>query len=82
MSDVGGSCISLSCSCVQPSDRRLGDGDALRTELVLAALQMAIGQRKPRNVIHHNAIDPADIARYLCGRCREAGVRPSMDLVG
>jgi len=25
----------------------------LRTELVLAALEMAIGQRKPHNVIHH-----------------------------
>jgi putative transposase len=25
----------------------------LRTELVLAALEMAIGERKPRNVIHH-----------------------------
>ena len=26
----------------------------LRTELVLAALEMAIGQRKPHNVIHHS----------------------------
>src|SRR4029453_2392686 len=26
----------------------------LRTELVLAALEMAIGQRKPSNVIHHS----------------------------
>jgi hypothetical protein len=26
----------------------------LRTELVLAALEMAIGQRKPSDVIHHS----------------------------
>jgi putative transposase len=26
----------------------------LRTELVLAALEMAITQRKPRDVIHHS----------------------------
>jgi hypothetical protein len=26
----------------------------LRTELVLAALEMAIGQRRPGNVIHHS----------------------------
>jgi len=26
----------------------------LRTELVLTALEMAIGQRKPHNVVHHS----------------------------
>ena len=26
----------------------------LRTTLVLAALEMAVGQRKPSNVIHHS----------------------------
>jgi putative transposase len=54
----------------------------LRTELVLEALDMAIGQRRPRNVIHHSdqGCQYTSIAFGL--RCREAGVRPSMGSVG
>src|SRR5262249_21666944 len=51
----------------------------LRTELVLAALEMAIAQRKPCNVIHHS---DQYTALAFGGRCREAGVRPSMGSVG
>jgi putative transposase len=73
----------------------------LRTELVLAALEMAIGQRKPVDVIHHSDQGVASLqgsghakhgwkagggSQYTAlafgGRCREAGVRPSMGSVG
>ena len=54
----------------------------LRTELVLEALEMAIGQRKPSNVIHHSdqGTQYTSLAFGVC--CREAGVRPSMGSVG
>jgi putative transposase len=54
----------------------------LRTELVLTALEMAIGQRKPHNVIHHSDQGSQYTALTFGGRCREAGVRPSMGSVG
>jgi putative transposase len=54
----------------------------LRTELVLDALNMAIGQRRPTQVIHHSdqGCQYTSIAFGL--RCREAAVRPSMGSVG
>jgi putative transposase len=54
----------------------------LRTELVLAALDMAVEQRQPADVIHHSdqGCQYTSIAFGL--RCREAGVRPSMGSVG
>jgi putative transposase len=54
----------------------------LRTDLVLEALNMAVGQRRPANVIHHSdqGCQYTSIAFGL--RCREAGVRPSMGSVG
>ena len=54
----------------------------LRTELVLAALDMAVQQRHPAAVIHHSdqGCQYTSIAFGL--RCREAGVRPSMGSVG
>jgi putative transposase len=54
----------------------------LRTELVLDALDMAVSQRRPSNVIHHSdqGCQYTSIAFGL--RCREAGVRPSMGSVG
>lgn len=54
----------------------------LRTELVLDALNMAIGQRRPTQVIHHSdqGCQYTSVAFGL--RCREAGVRPSMGSVG
>jgi putative transposase len=54
----------------------------LRTELVLAALEMAIGQRNPSNVIHHSDQGSQYTSLAFGGRCREAGVRPSMGSVG
>jgi putative transposase len=54
----------------------------LRTELVVAALNMALCQRRPGEVIHHSdqGCQYTSIAFGL--RCREAGVRPSMGSVG
>jgi len=54
----------------------------LRTELVLDALEMAIGQRRPHNVIHHSDQGSQYTSLAFGGRCREAGVRPSMGSVG
>jgi putative transposase len=54
----------------------------LRTELVLDALEMAIAQRRPRNVIHHSDQGSQYTSLAFGGRCREAGVRPSMGSVG
>jgi len=54
----------------------------LRTELVLDALEMAIQQRQPRNVIHHSD-QGCQYTSYAFGkRCRQAGIRPSMGSVG
>ena len=54
----------------------------LRTELVLAALNMAIEQRRPQGVIHHSDQGCQYTAVTFGLRCREAGVRPSMGSVG
>ncbi len=53
----------------------------LRTELGLDALNMAIGQRRPQDVIHHSdqGCQYTSIAFGL--RCKAAGVRPSMGSV-
>jgi putative transposase len=54
----------------------------LRTELILAALNMAITQRQPAAVIHHSDRG-CQYTSYAFGkRCREAGVMPSMGSVG
>lgn len=49
----------------------------LRTELVLAALDMAVAQRKPDGVIHHSDQGSQYTSVAFGQRCREAGVRPS-----
>jgi putative transposase len=54
----------------------------LRTELVLAALAMAVRQRQPHEVIHHSDQGSQYTALAFGQRCREAGVRPSMGSVG
>ncbi len=54
----------------------------LRTELIVAALDMALTQRRPLNVIHHSDRG-CQYTSYAFGkRCREAGVMPSMGSVG
>ena len=54
----------------------------LRTELVLAALEMAGQQRHPTSVIHHSDQGCQYTAIAFGARCRDAGVRPSMGSVG
>lgn len=54
----------------------------LRTELVLDALDMAIHQRQPVNVIHHSDQGTQYTSIAFGQRCKEAGVRPSMGSVG
>ena len=54
----------------------------LRTELVLDALEMAVGQRRPQDVIHHSDQGSQYASLAFGGRCREVGVRPSMGSVG
>jgi putative transposase len=54
----------------------------LRTELVLAALQMALVQRRPAGVIHHSDQGCQYTSIAFGNRCRLAGVRPSMGSVG
>jgi len=54
----------------------------LRTELVLEALNMALGQRRPAAVIHHSDQGTQYTSIAFGSRCREAGVRPSMGSVG
>jgi len=54
----------------------------LRTELVLAALEMAVRQRRPTSVIHHSDQGCQYTAIAFGARCREASIRPSMGSVG
>ena len=54
----------------------------LRTELVLDALDLAVGQRRPRSVIHHSDQGSQYTSLAFGKRCEEAGVRPSVGSVG
>jgi len=54
----------------------------LRAELVVDALEMAIGQRRPGDVIHHSDQGSQYTSLAFGKRCKEAGVRPSMGSVG
>jgi putative transposase len=54
----------------------------LRSTLVLDALQMAVRQRRPKNVIHHSDQGSQYTSLAFGQRCRAAGVQPSMGSVG
>ncbi len=54
----------------------------LRTNLVLAALDMALTQRRPTEVIHHSDQGCQYTSVAFGNRCRDAGVRLSMGSVG
>ena len=54
----------------------------LRTELVLAALDMALAQRRPSDVVHHSDQGTQYTSIAFGMRCQEMGVRPSMGSVG
>jgi putative transposase len=54
----------------------------LHTELMLAAIDMAITIRRPQRVIHHSD-HGCQYTSYAFGkRCQEAGIMPSMGTVG
>ena len=54
----------------------------LRTELVLAALDMAFAQRRPTSVIHHSDRGTQYTSIAFGLRCREMNVKPSMGSTG
>jgi putative transposase len=54
----------------------------LKTDLVLDALNMALGQRKPRGVIHHSDQGSQYTSLAFGHRCDAMGVRPSRGSVG
>ena len=54
----------------------------LRTELVLEAFDMALAQRRPREVIHHSDHGTQYTSLAFGKRCEAMGVRPSMGTVG
>lgn len=57
-------------------------GEQMTTELVLSALNMAIGQRRPSDVIHHSDQGSQYTSVAFGQRCAKLGVRPSMGSVG
>lgn len=54
----------------------------MRTELILQALNMAVTQRKPADVIHHSDHGSQYTSTAFGKRCQEAGIMPSMGSVG
>ena len=50
----------------------------LRTELVLSALNMALGQRRAKGVVHHSDHGTQYTSIAFGTRCQEAGVVPSL----
>lgn len=57
-------------------------GHDLKARLVLDALDMALAQRKPVDVIHHSDQGSQYTSVAFGLRCKEAAVRPSMGSVG
>jgi putative transposase len=55
---------------------------SLKTDVVLDALNMAVAQRQPSNVVHHSDHGCQYTSIAFGMRCKEAGVRPSMGTVG
>lgn len=56
--------------------------NSLRTDVVLAALERAVAQRRPRGVIHHSDQGTQYTSIAFGTRCRTFHVRPSMGSVG
>lgn len=54
----------------------------LKTELVLAAINMALAQRRPQGVIHHSDRGCQYTSFAFGKRCQEMGVVPSVGSVG
>ena len=57
-------------------------GEHMTGDLVLAALNMALEQRKPHGVVHHSDQGSQYTAIEFGKRCKQMGVQPSMGSVG
>ena len=57
-------------------------GERMTADLVLAALNMALEQRKPKGVIHHSDQGSQYTSLAFGERCKQMQVRPSMGTVG
>lgn len=57
-------------------------GETMTSDLVLAALNMAIQQRRPTNVIHHSDQGSQYTSIAFGERCRATGVQLSTGTVG
>ncbi len=57
-------------------------GEQMSADLVLAALNMALTQRRPADVIHHSDQGSQYTSVAFGQRCAKMGVRPSMGSVG
>jgi putative transposase len=57
-------------------------GEQMNADLVLGALNMALQQRRPEQVIHHSDQGSQYTSLAFGNRCRQMGVRPSMGTVG
>lgn len=57
-------------------------GERMTADLVLAALNMALEQRKPKGVIHHSDQGSQYTSLAFGERCRQMQVRPSMGTAG
>ena len=56
--------------------------ETMTVDLVLMAMNMALEQRKPIDVIHHSDQGSQYTSLAFGGRCKAMGVRPSMGTVG
>ena len=57
-------------------------GEQMTTDLVLSALNMAIAQRRPTDVVHHSDQGSQYTSIEFGSRCKALGVRASMGSVG
>lgn len=57
-------------------------GEHMTSDLVLAALNMALEQRKPTGIIHHSDQGSQYTGLAFGVRCQQKGVRPLMGTVG
>ncbi len=57
-------------------------GERMTADLVLTALNMALEQRKPKNVTHHSDQGSQYTSLAFGERCQQMQVRPSMGTVG
>jgi putative transposase len=57
-------------------------GQQQTADLIIAALNRALITREPQSVIHHSVQGSQYTSLDFGKRCKEMGVRPSMDSVG